>query len=157
LQRSEDVLLADAADGTEQAGTGEVLAGMPPQLRAHLERVSVPEGSLLLRQGESPDDVFVLESGRLRVEMVTPEGTRMRLRTMRAGVVVGEIALYTSAPRTADVVAETPCVVLRLSRAELERIEAQEPELAAALHRWFATTLAERLGDAIGAFDALLD
>jgi SulP family sulfate permease len=157
LQRCEDVLLSDAADGTEPAGTSEVLAGMPPHLHAHLERVSVPEGSLLLRQGEPPDDVFVLESGRLRVEMVTPEGTRTRLRTMRAGVVVGEIALYTSAPRTADVVAETPCVVLRLSRAELERIEAQEPELAAALHRWFATTLAERLGDALGAYDALLD
>jgi SulP family sulfate permease len=157
FQRCEDVLLADATDGAEPAGTGEVLAGMPPQLRAHLERMSVEEGGPLLRQGEPPDDVFVLESGRLRVEMVTPEGTRMRLRTMRAGVVVGEIALYTSAPRTADVVAETPCVVLRLSRAELERIEAQEPELAAALHRWFATTLAERLDDAIGAYDALLD
>ena len=111
----------------------------------------------MLRQGEPPDDVFVLESGRLRVEMVTAEGTRMRLRTMRAGVVVGEIALYTSLPRTADVVAETPCVVLRLSRAELERMEVEEPEMAAALHRWFATTLAERLGDALGAYDALLD
>ena len=50
---------------------------------------------MLIRQDEPPGDVFVLESGRLRVEMVTPEGTRMRLRTVLPGVVVGEIAMYT--------------------------------------------------------------
>ena len=39
----------------------------------------------------------------------------------------------------------------------IERLEAEEPELAAALHRWLATTLAERLSDTRGALDALLD
>jgi hypothetical protein len=36
-------------------------------------------------------------------------------------------------------------------------MEASEPELAAALHRWFATSLAGRLSGTIRAFDALLD
>jgi hypothetical protein len=36
-------------------------------------------------------------------------------------------------------------------------LEAEEPELAAALHRWLAKTLAERLTDTMRAFDALLD
>ena len=112
---------------------------------------------MLIRQGESPDDVFVLESGRLQVEMVTPEGTRVRLRTVLPGVVVGEIAMYSGVPRTADVVAETPSVVLRLSRASIERMERSDPELAAALHRWLATTLSVRLNDTLHAFDALLD
>ena len=130
---------------------------MPAGLSAYLARVSLPEGTVLIRQDEPPDDVFVLESGRLQVEMVTPEGTRMRLRTVLPGVVVGEIAMYTGVPRTADVVAETPSVVLRLSRASIERMEAAEPELAAALHRWLARTLSERLSDTLRAFDALLD
>ena len=82
---------------------------------------------MLIRQGESPDDLFVLESGRLQVEMVTPEGTRVRLRTVLPGVVVGEIAMYTGVPRTADVVAETPSVVLRLSRASIEQMERHGP------------------------------
>jgi CRP-like cAMP-binding protein len=55
------------------------------------------------------------------------------------------------------VVAETPSVVLRLSRASIEQIERSDPELAAALHRWLATTLSERLNDTLHAFDALLD
>jgi SulP family sulfate permease len=89
--------------------------------------------------------------------MVTPEGTRLRVREVRAGVVVGEIAIYTGVPRTADVVAEESCVVLRLSRASMDRMESEEPELAAALHRWLARTLAERLNDTLRAYDSLLD
>ncbi len=156
LQRCEEGLLEDA--GAEPVPSAEDgLAGMPRGLRTYLERVTVPEGNVLIHQDESPDDVFVLESGRLRVEILTARGTRMRLRTMHPGVVVGEVAMYTGVPRTADVVAETPSVVLRLTQDSIARIEAEEPELAAALHRWLATTIAQRLGDTLRAFDALFD
>jgi sulfate permease, SulP family len=154
LQVCEEDLLQGAGVA---AGSGDSLAGMPPGLMAYLSRESLPAGTVLIRQDEPPDDVFVLESGRLQVEMVMHDGTRMRLRTVLPGVVVGEIALYTGVPRTADVVAETQSVVLRLSRASIERMERSEPELAAALHRWLATTVSERLTDTLRAFDALLD
>jgi SulP family sulfate permease len=154
LQVCEDRLLASESVASEP---GDALADMPAGLRAFLARESLAEGTVLIHQDASPDDLFVLESGRLRVEMVTPEGARMRLRTVLPGVVVGEIAMYTGVPRTADVVAETSSVVLRLSRASIEQMEAAEPELAAALHRWLARTLSERLSDTMRAFDALLD
>jgi SulP family sulfate permease len=161
LQRCEDVLLEDARGDAgrveAQDPSGEALAGMPPGLSSHLERESVPEGTVLIRQDEPPGDVFVLESGRLSVETVTTAGTRMRLATINPGVVVGEVAMYTGISRMADVVAEEPSVVLRLRRSAIERMASEEPELAAALHRWLASTLAERLGDSMRAFDALLD
>jgi SulP family sulfate permease len=159
LQRCEEGLLEGAAAEplVVADGSSDGLAGMPPGLRTYLERRELPEGTVLIRQDEQPDDVFVLESGRLSIETVTPEGTRMRLRTLRPGVVVGEMAMYTGVPRSADVVAETPSVVLRLSKESIERVEAADPALAAALHRWLATTLSERLGDSLRAFDALFD
>jgi SulP family sulfate permease len=76
---------------------------------------------------------------------------------MNPGVVVGEVAMYSGVPRTADVVAEGPTVVLRLSGTEIARLETEDPELAAALHRWLATTIAGRLGESLHAFDALFD
>jgi len=158
LQRCEDALLSApglAAALEEHPAGGR--DGLPPGLGAHLERLSLEAGEVLLHQDDPPGDVYVLESGRLGVETVTPEGTRIRLRTLRPGVVVGEVTLYTGVPRTADVVAEAPSVVLRISRGSIERLEAEEPELAAALHRWLATTLAERLRDTLGVVDALLD
>jgi SulP family sulfate permease len=117
----------------------------------------VPAGTVLIRQDEPPGDVYVLGSGRLAVETMTAAGTRIRLRTLRPGVVVGEAALYPGAPRMADVVAETPSVVLRLTAGSIARMEAEAPEVAAALHRWFAATLADRLNDTLRAADALLD
>jgi SulP family sulfate permease len=159
LQRCEDALLS-APSLTEAKRDHPAAAGpdgLPPGLAAHLERVSLPQGTVLLHQDDPPGDVYVLESGRLGVETVTPEGTRLRLRTLRPGVVVGEITLYTGIPRTASVVAETPSVVLRISRGSIERLEVEEPKLAAALQRWLATQLAERLTDTMRTFDVLLD
>jgi SulP family sulfate permease len=154
LQRCEEGLL----QGREVVdGSSDALAGLPPRMWTYFERQSLSEGTKLIGQGESPDDVFVLESGRLRIELVTREGTQVRMSTVLPGVMVGEIGLYTAAPRTADVMAEIPSVVLRLSRASIERMEAEEPQLAAALHRWFAKTLAERLTDRTRALDTLLD
>ena len=158
LQWCEDGLLqAPPPVVTGADASTEILADLPPHLRPYLERMSIEEGTVLIRQGDPPDDMYVLESGRLRIELETPAGTRMRMSTVRAGVVVGEIALYTGVPRTADVVAETPSVLLRLSRTSIERLEAEDPQTAAALHRWLATTLAGRLTDSQRAFSALLD
>jgi SulP family sulfate permease len=159
LQRCEDALLSapDLAEALADHPAGRRLDGLPPGLDAHLERVSVPESTILLHQDDPPGDVYVLESGRLWVETVTAEGHRIRLRTLRPGVVVGEIAHYTGIPRTADVVAEVPSVVLRIDRESIERLEAEEPELAATLHRWLAATLAERLTDTMRTLDVLLD
>jgi SulP family sulfate permease len=153
LLRDEAVTSAAAIDGRDDGGT----AGMPSGLRAYLERESLSDGDVLFRQGESPDDVYVLESGTLRVEMQITDGTRLRIRSINPGVVVGEVAMYSGDPRTADVVAEGRTVVLRLERASIDRLEAQDPELAMALHRWLAGVLSERLSDTLREFDALLD
>ena len=158
LQRCEDALLSSPGPTEMEEHLAD--AGpdaLPPGLAGHLERVSVAEGTVLLHQADPPGDLYVLESGRLVVETVTSGGSRLRLRTLRPGVVVGEIALYMGTPRTADVVAEVPSVVLRIDREAIERLEAEEPELAAALHRWLATTLALRLTDGMRALDSLLD
>jgi sulfate permease, SulP family len=151
LERCEDALLDPEAGGDRDvwgAAYSEGQTGERPlseRLRPYLERLEVGQGTVLIRQGEPPEDVYVLESGRLRVDMQVG-GETHRLRTMRAGVVVGEVALYTRQRRIADVVAEVPSTVLRLSRSSLERMEREEPDLAIDVHRWFATVLAGRLG-----------
>jgi SulP family sulfate permease len=155
LQRCEDMLLERTGRRAEALGEG--LEDIPAGLLDYLERRSLAEGDVLIRQGEPPDDLFVLESGRLRAERRVSDGTSMRLRSMRAGVVVGEVGLYLGVPRTADIVAEAPSVVLRLTRESVQRMETADPALAAAVHRWLAATLADRLSDALRAFDELLD
>jgi SulP family sulfate permease len=163
VQRCEDALLADRPApvpvdvGGIWAGLGEGEMDPAERIRPYIERVEVPEGHVLIRQGDPPEDVFVLESGRLTVELRTERSGSVRLRTIAPGTVVGEVAHYAGTPRTANVVADEPSVVLRLGREAFERIRAEDPELGSALHRWFARLLAERLSETLGAIDALLD
>jgi sulfate permease, SulP family len=156
LEHCEDGLLADIHRVTSPDDAGDPLAGLPDGLLKYFQRETVPQGTVLIQQGAPADDVYVLESGRLEVEATSPEGTRMRLSSASSGVMVGEVAWYLGGQRTADVIAETECEVLRLSRASMERMERDEPELAVALHRRLAESLAERSRDAMRVFDELL-
>ncbi len=152
----DEALVAAAADG--QDGRDERwLAGMPAGLRRYLERVALPEGAVLDPPGRAARRR--VRAGVRAAERGDADGRRDAdaAAVVSPGVVVGEVAMYTGVPRTADVVAETPSVVLRLTGASIERIEAEDPELAAALHRWLAGVLSERLSDTLREFDALLD
>jgi SulP family sulfate permease len=156
LERCEDALLADETPiEIAEAATGA--AGPPASLAPLLKRVPVAQGTVLLRQDEPPGDLYVLAEGRLAIETVTKEGRNVRVNVLRPGAVVGELTFYSGTPHTADVVAETPCVVLTCTREQLEHIETDDPAAAIDLHRWFAATIAGRLSETMHTLDALLD
>ena len=111
-----------------------------------MERRNVDEGRYLTRQGERADDLFFIESGQVTVLLALEEGAVVRLLTTGLGT-IGEIGLYTGLERTASVVAEAPSVVYRLTLAALDRMEREDPRLAAAFHKLIACRLATRLAD----------
>jgi len=80
----------------------------------------------------------------------------MRLQTLGVGTAVGEVGLYLGTTTTASVVAESPAIAYRLTRAELTRMVEQEPELAATFHEFIARLLSERLTAANRTLEAVL-
>jgi SulP family sulfate permease len=158
LEACEDELLAEAAIApAATAWTSADGDGLARRIEPYLERIVLPAGGVLVRQGETSADVFLLESGRLRVELETAGGDRLRLRSIRPGTMVGEVTHYTESPRTASVVAEVDSVIRRLDPSAFDRMESEDAELAADVHEWFARLLAQRLTDTLGAVDALLE
>jgi SulP family sulfate permease len=163
LQWSEDRLIEESrvAATVREPFWQRLAAELPDRdadrLRRYLEPVEVPAGHRLIRQGDRPDDVYLLEDGVLTAQMEDHDGPAVRLRTMGPGTVVGEVGLYTGGARTASIVSEGPSRLLRLSRRSLETMEREDPELASALHRMFARSLAARLTDTLQTIDALLD
>lgn len=103
------------------------------------------KGEHLIRRGEAADDIFVVLSGRVRVQIPLSDGRIMRLRTMTPGAVVGDIAFYTRQLRTADVILEEDSTLLRISADDLRKLEAENGAMAAQIHRIFAMNLAEKL------------
>ena len=85
-------------------------------------------GASLMRQGEPGDDMFLVLSGRLAVQVVTATGEPTVVDEIADGGVVGEMALLTGQPRTASVVALDAVEVACLSRHAFETLAARHPE-----------------------------
>lgn len=117
----------------------------PSQLKPYLERLEVPATTQLIRQSERSESLFFIESGLVTAQLELEGGRTLRLRTMGAGTVVGEVGLFLGGKRAASVVTEQPCTVYRLSHESLERMKAENPVLALAFHRYLICLLAERL------------
>jgi SulP family sulfate permease len=123
--------------------------------RRYFERREVSSGTEILRQGERSEGLFFVERGSVSVWLELEGGRRIRLRTMRAGTVIGELGLYLGQPRNATVVADSDCVVQHLGRGSLDRLLDERPEVAARFHFFMVRMLAERLVMANGAIRAL--
>jgi CRP-like cAMP-binding protein len=99
-------------------------------------QVDVPEGEVLIREGEPRDLFFVLVKGSAEVR----KGKR-RVATLGAGDFAGEIALLTDAPRTATVRTTSPVTALRATRKGFSALLETSPRI----QRKVLKALADRL------------
>lgn len=152
LEAAETAILA--AHGCQPApadGLARLLEAYAPghprqrDLAALLSRQHLLPGEVLIRQGDLAQDVFIVDEGRIAVMLDLPQGPPRRVRSMTAGAVVGEIALYFGGPRQASIIAEEATVVCRLAPEAIAAAETADPELALLLHRILASGLAEKL------------
>jgi NTE family protein len=100
-----------------------------------LERVALPGGQTLLRQGEPGDALYLVVSGRLRAYVRDGEGTERAVRDMGRGQLIGEMSLITGEPRSATVVAVRHSVLARLDPAGFEGLQTSSPALSRAITR----------------------
>lgn len=115
------------------------------RLTARLDQQMLAAGELLFAHGDPGDAVYIIENGRVTVSLPLPHGKSIRLRSFGGGTIVGEMALYTQKPRSADVRADQPTQVRRLSLEALHQLETEEPEVAREFHRFVVNVLASRL------------
>lgn len=114
---------------------GELDAATLALLREQLTWVEVAGGQALMQQGEPGDSMYLSVSGRLRA-YVSQDGEAPRMvREMGRGQVIGEMSLYTDAPRSATVVAIRDSVLVRLDKAQFMQLIEQRPGVGVALTR----------------------
>ena len=102
----------------------------------YMERFDISAGRPIIRSGDAGDTLYVLLSGTARVEQ---DG--MTIRSLGPGDWVGELAILSPAPRSADVVAESDAEVAYLRGEELEVVLDVQPSVARSL----LAALAERV------------
>ncbi len=114
-------------------------------LAAELEQLRIARGGVLVRQNETSDALFIVESGRFEV---TVAGREAPIAEIGPGSPVGEIAFLAGGARTATVTAARDSVVMKLTREQFDRLCARNPaiwpRLTAALARRLADQTAGR-------------
>ena len=101
-------------------------------LEAELEPVSLYGGETLLRQGDDGDCIYIVISGRLRVVERSNDRATV-LAELGPGETIGEMAVITGEPRSADVVAIRDTHLARLPKTAVERLLVRHPMSALAL------------------------
>lgn len=113
----------------------------------HFHIIDVPAGATLMEQGEQSDDLAFIESGRASVHVAYEDRPPVRVRTLAAGTMIGELGFYVGAARTATIRADADCRVIRVAPADIARLEASHPHLALEFHRLIAKRLCLRIHD----------
>jgi NTE family protein len=109
-------------------------------MEAELAPMPVRRGEVLVEQGDEADALYIVVSGRFDVTIAGRTGP---IAEIGPGSPVGEIAFLAGGQRTATVTAARDSLVVRLERADFDRLCQRVPAIWARL----TATLARRLAD----------
>lgn len=113
-----------------------------------LERRRFKAGESIFKEGDDPrGEAFIVHEGTVQIKR-TFDGAEKVLSTLGEGELFGELALFRSAPRSADAVAATDVVLLVLKNERLDWLIRNRPQLTAEVVRrlanWVVQTDRER-------------
>jgi CRP-like cAMP-binding protein len=119
-----------------------LFAALPPQdlqpIAAVAEEYLFPEGEMLAVEGEPGDTMYVIVEG--EVQVLGSESEELAVRG--PGDCIGEMAVISSKPRAASLLAKSAVRVLELRKPAFEAILRERPEAALAMMRVLSELLA---------------
>jgi len=118
---------------------------MAADLFAYLERKDADGSQILYREGEPADTLHLVAAGHLAIDIAKGNGESLRVRRTVTHTVVGEMGFFRHALRSATVSSDGPAILFTLTRANLERMRRERPDLASAFDDFLIRVLADRI------------
>jgi signal transduction histidine kinase len=112
------------------------------QLMDKAEPVSLKAGEPLMKQGEEGDSAFVVVSGGFEIQKQSGQSL-IKIDVRNEGDVLGEMALLSSAPRSATVIAVTDSETLCISKEVFENLLSTSSTAALAVLNWVMARLSQ--------------
>ncbi|MEK7707982.1 MAG: cyclic nucleotide-binding domain-containing protein [Verrucomicrobiota bacterium] len=126
----------------------KILAGFSDAQLQHFAQYTewqrVPQWTVVVKQGEQGDTMYLILEGELRVRLVVG-GKETILATLGPGEFFGDMALFDRGPRSADVVANVDSTMLKISASDFAKLTEEAPDLAAPFLLAASKTLAARI------------
>jgi CRP/FNR family cyclic AMP-dependent transcriptional regulator len=113
------------------------------ELYGRLRRRRYRKGEMIFLRGDLGRDLYVIESGAVRICLTTEDGKEITLALLGQGEFFGELALLDGEPRSSDAVSMEASQFLLLERSDFLQFVEEHPRVA---HRVMAV-LSRRLRD----------
>ena len=109
-----------------------------------MELQRAPQWSVIVKQGDPGDAMYLIVEGEVRARVLV--GTQeMILSTFGPGEFFGDMSLFDHGPRSADVVANVDCTLIKISAGAFDRLTREAPALATPFLQATSRTLAARI------------
>jgi CRP-like cAMP-binding protein len=104
-------------------------------------RINVKKGSVLCREGDVSDSMYILLFGKLSVS-IKGSGT---IATINPIGTIGEMGVFTDEKRSASVIAMTDCALMIVRAEDINRLLEKEPAFGNKIMRKVIKIMAERI------------
>jgi len=114
--------------------TMEIFRDLPPEQITMIEHATVmraiPKGQIIYSQEDRAEALFLLKRGRVNIYRLTPGGKRLELATIGPKAFFGEMPLLGESLRHAFAEAAEESLLCVMSRADVERLIREQPQVA---------------------------
>jgi len=111
------------------------------------KRLSYRAGTLISREGELSDHLYIVAKGSLKIVKIK-NNVKTILSIIEKGDTYGEIGLFNQAPRSASAIADSDCDLWVIQRSALKKLLLEMPDIAYNLLEVFSEKL-KKSGDEV--------
>ncbi|MBA3061123.1 MAG: cyclic nucleotide-binding domain-containing protein [Nitrospirae bacterium] len=100
------------------------------KLSGSIEERFLKKGEFLFREGEDTKGIYMIRSGKIEINKVTPDGWKQTLAVLTVGSFFGELSIIEKRKHEANAVAIENTELLKLPKEEFEKLEKEDVVLA---------------------------
>lgn len=126
-----------------------LLEDMPQQglekLAKIIQKLSLKKGESLFKEEDDTKGIYMIQSGKIEINKVTPDGWKQSLAHFTTGNFFGELSILEKRRHEANATAMEDTELLMLSRADFEKMEKEDLELASKIVKKIAMVMSRDL------------
>ena len=114
-------------------------------IHKHLTPIDIPSGKTLFREGDEGNELFIVRSGKVAINIGLSDGKQRELREFSRGDFFGEMSIFENAPRSATCIAKQRSSLLSLHEKDFFEIMGSSPLTAIRIMYRMSNITTERL------------
>lgn len=101
------------------------------------KKVSVKKGIYLFHEGDISNYIYLVISGKVRLNKATPDGRELTMHFKRENELVGEMGLFNDMSISVGAEVVEDSILIKFKKTELENVYLKNGEIAVTFMKWF--------------------